>query len=478
VRWSLVALVLVAGCGRFRYDALTATPDAGIDAATPEDAGIDAVSPEDASIDAVGPGEADAWEPGVDAVAESDAAIDAATGTGDDASMDAASAPSDAGMDAFAGPDAAAPTDAPIMASDAALPPGTIVQVAAAQTAVCVRLVEGTVQCAGANSDQVLGMGGATGIRLTRLAPVTGVTSATDLRAGNTHVMVMGPPLGWGWNHDGAIGTGLSSPSTIPFPTAVTVFPTAVRLAPARTSTCAILGDRPLAWVGANSFGQLGDGTRTDSAAAGPVPGLANVTDVAGAEGHVCAVHDGGLVSCWGWGSSGQLGNGTTTSYQPSPVRAMGITDAVAIGVGQSHSCAVRRDGTLWCWGANDSGQLGDGTRVYRSVPAVVPGLTNVVEVVGGYVHTCARRSDGRLFCFGWNAYGQLGDGTNDDRSSPVPVMGPTNAIQLSASDAADFTCALYADHVVRCWGDNGTGAFGIGVMGMSNVPMAMMAPM
>jgi len=132
------------------------------------------------------------------------------------------------------------------------------------------------------------------------------------------------------------------------------------------------------------------------------------------------------------------------------------------------HTCATRADGSVWCWGLNNAGQLGDGSLHNRSVPVRAGALSGIVELaIGGFEthgpisHSCARASSGRLWCWGANAFGQLGDGTTTSRSTPVPVLGIADARALGV--AATHTCAVRADGHVWCWGANDTGQLGTG---------------
>jgi alpha-tubulin suppressor-like RCC1 family protein len=188
---------------------------------------------------------------------------------------------------------------------------------------------------------------------------------------------------------------------------------------------------------------------------------------------HACAQMENGTVKCWGRSSYGQLGDGTV-SYSniitPITVPSItGLTDdskVVSLNLGEYHSCAVMRDGSVQCWGYNNEGQLGDGTRVNKSVPTVVPVIDHstpaktAVSISAGIAHTCAVMGDGSVLCWGNNNYGQLGDNSTTRRLTPVAVSGldgssaHSTAVSVSAGDLA--TCALMADGTSRCWGLNG----------------------
>jgi alpha-tubulin suppressor-like RCC1 family protein len=176
---------------------------------------------------------------------------------------------------------------------------------------------------------------------------------------------------------------------------------------------------------GANAYGQLGDGATASSSVPVLVSGIAaGATAVTAGNLFTCALVSGG-VQCWGYGFYGQLGDDATdASTGPVPVGGMtsGVTAACA---GGATACGVRADGSVWCWGMNQSGQLGNGdpTNTDSPVPVQASGVSGATLLGAGTAHVCAVASGG-VQCWGWNVSGQLGDGTQDDRASPVTVQG------------------------------------------------------
>ena len=175
---------------------------------------------------------------------------------------------------------------------------------------------------------------------------------------------------------------------------------------------------------------------------------------------HTCAVKEDGTVRCWGFNSAGQLGDGTTTN-RSSPVPVAGLTSAVSVAAGDFHTCALLSNGTVHCWGSNSAGQLGDGSTTLRLAPVAVTGLSNVVALAAGNLHTCAVVVGGTARCWGRNSAGQVGDGTTIERHSAVPVGGVANAVAMAGG--ATHTCALLSNGSVRCWGANAQGQLGDG---------------
>jgi len=168
---------------------------------------------------------------------------------------------------------------------------------------------------------------------------------------------------------------------------------------------------------------------------------------------HSCAVTAGGQVTCWGANWSGQLGDGTTTT-RISPTTVAGLDGVVALAQGAAyHSCALRYDGTVWCWGSGSSGQLGDGRWQGSTRPVQVAGLTDATALVGGFYHTCAIDSAGRARCWG----------STPAFSSPTPIAIDGLSGVTAIGGGGNHTCALTEDGVGYCSGMNYYGALGDG---------------
>ena len=236
--------------------------------------------------------------------------------------------------------------------------------------------------------------------------------------------------------------------------------------------TCALATAGGLKCWGLNDVGQLGDGTTTNHSTPVDVVGLTSgVAAVSAGANHSCAVTLAGGVKCWGANASGQVGDGTTTA-PTTPVDVVGLTSGVAaVSAGHDHTCALTTAGGLKCWGFNGTFQLGDGTTTSSSTPVDVVGLTSgVAAVSAGSSHTCALTTAGGLKCWGFNTEGQLGDGTTTFRSTPVDVVGLTSGV-AGVSAASFDTCALTTAGGLTCWGSNNFGELGDGTTTAHNTP-------
>ncbi|MCP9495358.1 MAG: choice-of-anchor D domain-containing protein [Pyrinomonadaceae bacterium MAG19_C2-C3] len=206
-----------------------------------------------------------------------------------------------------------------------------------------------------------------------------------------------------------------------------------------------------------------GNGERQNRWTPVQISGLSDVAAFAGNEQHTLALRTDGTVWAWGENSIGQLGDGTTT-YRPTPVQVSGLSDVQEIAAGSLHSLALKSDGTVWAWGANgQNGQLGDGTTTNRATPVQVSGLANVVAISTKNNHNLALKSDGTVWAWGNNDSGQLGDGTITLRRTPVQVNNLSGVVAISASWDA-HSMAAKADGSVWAWGYNSGGELGSGI--------------
>ena len=220
---------------------------------------------------------------------------------------------------------------------------------------------------------------------------------------------------------------------------------------------------------GYNAYGELGDGSPVSSFQNIPVTvtGMTSGTlAISAGTRHTCAIVASGGVRCWGYGSNGALGNNTTPYQQITPVDVTDIASgATAVAAGINHSCALV-GGVVYCWGYNQYGSLGDGTRAQSNTPVLVSGLpTGVTALIkpGAYAsQTCAITPGGAAYCWGANYSAQVGDGTVANRlaATPVAYLG-ADVTQIVGG--GDHTCALTSAGAVKCWGSRRYGQVGDG---------------
>jgi alpha-tubulin suppressor-like RCC1 family protein len=214
------------------------------------------------------------------------------------------------------------------------------------------------------------------------------------------------------------------------------------------------------------------------------VSNLSGVTAIAGGFFHSLALKNDGTVWAWGANYAGQLGDGTTVD-RSTPVQVLSLSGVTAIATGSTadHSLALKNDGTVWAWGWNMYGQLGDGTTVDRNTPVQVQNLNGVTAVARGTSHSLALRNDGLVFAWGENRFGALGDGTTIDRHTPVVVLisprRPLGRIIPVKAIAAGvfFSLAVLSDGLVSAWGSNNYGRLGIGTTAIEFLTTPVQVP-
>jgi alpha-tubulin suppressor-like RCC1 family protein len=384
----------------------------------------------------------------------------------------------------------------------------------------CALTSGGAVKCWGDNSFGQLG-NGTTNNSFTPV-DVSGLSSGVTVIAGGSHpcaLMAGGGVKCWGSNASGQLGNGTTTgPDTCPgigpavpcstMPVDVSGLSSGVSaIAAGGSHTCALtVGGGVKCW-GDNSFGQLGNGTTTNSSTPVDVSGLSSgVTAIAAGGLYTCALTAGGAVKCWGFNDLGQLGNGTTTGpdqcpgfigpkCNATPVDVSGLSSGVtAIAAGGSTTCALMNGGGVKCWGDNGFGQFGNGTAagtdcfgLCSATPVDVSDLNNVLTAISvGGSHTCGLTTGGGAKCWGQNLSGELGNGTlggpDPDTCfgscipTPVDVSGLASGL-TAISAGGSSTCALTSGGAVKCWGDNTFGQLGNGSGNRSSTPVDVIFP-
>ncbi|MBI2395060.1 MAG: hypothetical protein HYV09_36155 [Deltaproteobacteria bacterium] len=318
---------------------------------------------------------------------------------------------------------------------------------------MCVALTNGTVRCWGATAD------GATGdapLPHNKPVPVSGLTSIAQVviaqgRSGARRSD--GTLLWWGRVYSSTEPSGviIKTPATIPGVTSTT------SMSLGWFSACGVKTDGTIVCYGK---GPLGDSTANAFDPAKANPYLTGILSVAQSSGTFGFALSGSDARGWGYDSWGVLGTGSTTDHL-IPVSTFG--GAIQIAPGGNHTCALILGGGVRCSGNNDYGQLGDNTLTTNNSPVDVTGVgaAKATQICSGSIHSCARLDDSTVKCWGANNRGQLGDGTKTNRKMATAVLGLTGATKVACGYNA--SCALMSDGLVKCWGSNAEGELGDG---------------
>lgn len=351
-----------------------------------------------------------------------------------------------------------------------------ILQVAAGELHSCAKKPEGTVKCWGDDSQGQTGTGGKVADAGVILSPVTvdGVDDAVDIAAGRSHTCVArktGKVSCWGFNLDGQLGNGETGKSMAPVD--VAGIANAFLVAAGGSFSCAVRGSGTVACWGNNGRGQLGNNSKSASLTPVQVEGLTGVVAIAAGQSHACVATSDGKVLCWGEGINGQLGNGSTKAAL-TPVEVSSLPKSIAVSAGERSSCALTETGSVLCWGANEIGQLGTGAANDNSNPSPinVSDVTDAIAIASGTNHSCAARKDGTIVCWGAGGSGQLGDSAPHDGGAPKRVAVSNIKSGFRVGAGSEHSCATTGADEVLCWGLGDHGQLGHGEIGNTNAPI------
>jgi alpha-tubulin suppressor-like RCC1 family protein len=272
----------------------------------------------------------------------------------------------------------------------------------------------------------------------------------------------------WAWGNSNSGQLGLGSLSYVSTPQPVSAGTTWASVAAGDGHSLGIRTDGSLWAWGDNSYGQLGDNTTTDRNT--PVPIVAGTTwlSIAAGEFYSLAVRSDGTLWAWGYNNYGQLGDNSLTQ-RLAPVQVGNATTWTKVAAGWYHGLGLRANGTLYAWGRNDRGQVGDGinTTTNRLNPVQIGSATNWTQIGGGWVHSAALRTDGTLWTWGQNDYGQLGDGTMTSRNAPGQLANTWTDVAVGYA----FTAGVRSPGTLWVWGSNIYGQLGQGTAFPGGVP-------
>lgn len=311
---------------------------------------------------------------------------------------------------------------------------------------------DGTIWATGVNYGGQLGDGTTTD----RLIPVQVADGIIAMGVGYRHSIALrydGTMLSWGVNHGGALGrTDVPVGTYSADPGQITGAADIIAVDAGGTFSMALdYFGRVWTW-GDNSSGELGDGSTVPyRPTPAPVPGLTGVVAIAASPGSTAyALRNDGTVWAWGDNHYGQVGNAHAGSIVRSPVKVDVISGVRAIAAGMFHALALTSDGTVWAWGDNSRGQLGDGTYTTRTQPVPLTSLPGVHSIAAGGYHSLAI-ARGIIFAWGANDHGQLGDGSFTDSPRPLQVVGMTDVVAVEGG--IHHTLARHVTHTVSAWG-------------------------
>jgi len=332
----------------------------------------------------------------------------------------------------------------------------------------CFTMLDTTVRCWGAGGDGELGNGDT----VTSSVPVivSGLSGVSQLSSGREFTCALldnGSVNCWGNGEYGELGNGDTLNSSIPV--AVSGISDATSIITGGHHACALLADRTVKCWGNGGNGELGNDQNSDSSTPVLVSGITTATAIAASNSSSCALLASTQVQCWGAGGDGTLGDGTTDdSWTPVDVEfsidGSTLTGAVQLSGDKTygHFCVRFASGIADCWGSNFAGELGVGDSGYGQSGAVqVSEISDFAFIAAGWANTCGQRVNGSVYCWGNNAYGQIGDGTDTYRSAPGAALDLSGITQIDPGDL--HICALITGDTVYCWGGNWYGQLGDG---------------
>jgi len=316
----------------------------------------------------------------------------------------------------------------------------------------------------GDNATGRLGLNDAVATDRSSPAQVGATTSWAHVSAGYEHSLAVrgnGTLWGWGRNAEGQLGNNTTTARSSPAQVGTLTDWRATT--GGEYHTAAIKTDGTLWTWGSGANGRLGSNATATRSSPAQVGALTDWTSViSSGEYHTVAVKANGTLWTWGEGAYGKLGAVTNVANQSSPTQVGALTTWRQASAGSYHTLAVKTDGTLWSWGRNTHGQLGKNTATtaHISSPAQVGALTDWALVAAGGYHSVALKTDGTLWNWGRNNAGQLGDNSTTLRSSPVQVGSLTMWSAIAPGEL--HTVALKTDGTLWAWGDNAQGKLGL----------------
>ncbi len=369
----------------------------------------------------------------------------------------------------------------------------TFVDLSLGNSKTCGVMSDGQVMCVGDNAYGILANGDALDPQ-PDFIPISRhiINDAKTVSTAWDHTCILkedGTPKCWGLNWAGQVGNGTLT--TTPYPTQIATTEKFKSIDTNAVHSCGVTQSGKVMCWGRNDLDPtLGNGVLGNGAGFGTQPtpeyvyGIDNATHVSTGFFTNCAVLEDQTVKCWGENTSGQVGNGTVSAVEKIPVQVTGLSDVVTVDVGGHNSspdttaCAVKTDGTIWCWGDNASGQLGNGnTGTDSSVPVQVSSMADAVDVqLGGISFACALRETGQVECWGSGDFNVQGDGGSSGSNTPGLVSNISTAVKIDAG--FKHACAILQDGSMQCWGQGHKYQLGNQALTYQSVPDEVTNPL
>ena len=345
----------------------------------------------------------------------------------------------------------------------------TAEQVVAGDQHVCALTADGTAYCWGYNGKGQLGDGTTTDRKVP--TPVSGTTKFARLAAGRYFTCGLtsaGATWCWGDNSSGQLGNGATGAGNDSqnknAPVLVGGNIVLASIVAGQNHVCGLNAAGAAYCWGSYPSGQLGNASGQDQTAPGRSAATLTLKILAlGGDTHSCGLTTAdGSAHCWGNNSFGQLGDGKkSNAAQRDPSAVTGGLKFTTLTLGRTYTCGLTADGSAYCWGSNTAGQLGDGTLEERLAPVKAAPALKFTSLTANE-HTCGLTSDGTAYCWGANGFGQLGAGNSGgQQTAATAVTGGLKFSSLSAGE--EFTCGVATDKTVYCWGSNRVGWLGDG---------------